>query len=151
MSKRKKRTSSGTIRRKSRSDFRQSRRSAGTSRRVVQKRPTYVERRMRSREAAFRRVARRSRDTLVQSTLRGELRRPRSLNRRTRLLSQHRTQKRLPKSLLPLARPYAIAHRETVPPKACARRKSERRAVIIARGFGGINHARKYREHTKCR
>lgn len=40
---------------------------------------------------------------------------------------------------------------ETQDRTSCARRKDERRAVIIATGYGGINRAKDYRRQTKCR
>lgn len=36
-------------------------------------------------------------------------------------------------------------------PAKCARKKAARRAVIIATGRGGINGAKRYRQHERCR
>lgn len=128
-----------------------SRSSPRSRRRVVQKQPANAERRVYTQQGISRRVIRRGRDSLGEGTDRSGVSRPRSPDRRASLLAQKRAKKGLPKPVLQMAVPNAIAHRKKMPATPCARRKTERRAVLIAKGFGGINKVRNYREHRKCR
>lgn len=125
-----------------------------TRRRVVQKQPANAERRVYAKESVVRRSIRRSRETVGQSTsrIRARLRDARLVHGGDNLpQSKPRPARRLPQRPLSLAKTNAIAHREKMPPTACARRKQERRAVIIAKGFGGINRVKDYRRHRACR
>lgn len=43
------------------------------------------------------------------------------------------------------------SRRKAATPRVCAEKKQARRAVIIAKGYGGLNGATDYRRHKKCR
>lgn len=124
------------------------------SRRVVQKQPANAERRLHTRENIVGKALRRSRDSVGSTTrrIRARLRDDRIRNRRDPVQTSRKTAARgLPEPALSLVKTNAIAHRKQMPATPCARKKQERRAVIIAKGFGGINRARQYRSHRKCR
>lgn len=55
----------------------------------------------------------------------------------------------LPEYILPPRRDDENARSRS--PTRCARKKEVRRGVIIATGYGGLNHTRNYKEHRKCR
>lgn len=123
------------------------------SRRVVQKQPANAERRLHARESIVGKAIRRSRDSMVPlgSRSRTSLRHDRLGNRRGYMQARADAPRRLPKSALPMATTNANAHRSKMPATPCARKKSARRAVIIATGYGGINKAKQYRRHKSCR
>lgn len=123
------------------------------SRRVVQRQPANAERRLHAREDIVGKAIRRSRDSLVPlgSRSRRALRHDRVGNRRSYLQARADAPRRLQKSSLPMATTDANAHRNQMPATPCARKKSARRAVIIATGYGGINKAKQYRRHKPCR
>lgn len=52
---------------------------------------------------------------------------------------------------LQMLRPRRTASRKATTPGVCTSKKETRRAVIIANGYGGINNARNYRRHERCR
>lgn len=64
--------------------------------------------------------------------------------------TRKRTKKRMPRGMVsaPTRNENAPARKAT---NVCARKKSEKRAVILATGYGGINGRRNYKEHTSCR
>jgi len=61
------------------------------------------------------------------------------------------TNKGLPTSVLSLRRRDENASDNQTTRSVCTRKKATRRAVLIATGYGGINGARQYKEHKKCR
>lgn len=63
--------------------------------------------------------------------------------------SPSRTSRRMSAGLLPARKRNEDAS-EKKTTTVCARNKASRRAVLIAMGYGGINHSRKYKEHKKC-
>lgn len=64
-------------------------------------------------------------------------------------LQRAATRRRVPKLVLStrLRDEDAPSNKAT---SVCARKKSTRRAVVIANGYGGINNARQYRKHKSC-
>lgn len=61
------------------------------------------------------------------------------------------TKRRLSERLVP-ARPHnEDAPQGTTRQKVCTRKKAARKAVIIATGYGGINHSRNYKDRQSCR
>lgn len=138
--------------RRSERNLRRSRRTAARSRRVVQKQPTNVERRSAAAQAIRRRAIRRSRDDVESSSKRRDLRKAGLLDRRVVMQeSKKPAGRRLSLAPLPVAKRNANAQRETMLATPCARKKTARRAVIIAMGYGGKNGFRNYKEQRKCR
>lgn len=58
--------------------------------------------------------------------------------------------RRLPQSVLSSRSLHENASSRKTTRGVCTRKKQERRAVIIATGYGGINNARNYRRQKKC-
>ncbi len=70
--------------------------------------------------------------------------------RRTDLQShnlRHRPTRRLQTALLSTPRRDENARSPKI---RCARNKTDRRAVLLATGYGGINHGKNYRKHKRC-
>lgn len=134
-------------RRESRSNTRQSGRTVASRRKALAGESRYQKRRL-------GRTVRRSTDESPGETRTQAVSRRAGLRVRRSILRPDRKKTsvaRLPELVLS-ARPFdENAHRKTDARQVCARKKQQRRAVIIATGSGGINHAKRYRSHSKCR
>lgn len=138
--------------RKRRSNTRETRSRSASRASRLQGRPDYLQRRRRSPQTVVERALRRSRYK-KRGVTEGTLGLSSYRIRRNPLQSGRpiSTQRRLSPGMVS-ARPYhedASARQTTK--QVCTRKKSVRRAVIIARGFGGKNNFRNYKEHRSCR
>lgn len=59
--------------------------------------------------------------------------------------------RRVSPAVLPARAALEDAPKQKASRRDCARKKDTRRAVLLARGFGGINGRRNYAHHTRCK
>jgi hypothetical protein len=71
-------------------------------------------------------------------------------HRRTPVRTLRGTRPRLSTTLLPVRGTNENASGVQTKRSLCTRKKQARRAIVIATGHGGINHANKYRRQKKC-
>ena len=104
----------------------------------------------RRRRGRVSRIPERSRNSQTPRRTDNELR-TRTRFRRTRVRASGKTAARgLPAGSLSLRRDNENASEKQTTPRVCTRTKATRRAVIIAKGYGGRNGFKDYKQHKRC-